>query len=74
LEIDMTKPLKNVRASDLQTKRVRAPDGSLVAVKVVQSDSDTLEADFLAAFRSSVRRVRDQRRGRSIDAAVASEG
>lgn len=71
----MSKQLKTVRPSDLQTKRIRAPDGSMVSVKVVQSDSDTLEADFLAAFRSNVRRVRDARRERIVNAAaVASEG
>jgi len=69
----MTK-IKKVRASDLPTKRVRAPDGRMIAVKVVKSDSDTLEADFLAAFRSNVRRVREARRERVHDAAVAANG
>lgn len=63
-----------VRPSDLPTKRVRAADGSLVTVKVVQSDSETLEADILAAFQSNVRRVRDARRERSANAAVTPEG
>lgn len=69
----MSEPLKKVRPSQLASKRVRAPDGKLVTVKVVQSDSDTLEADFLAAFQSNVRRVREARRERALGA-VASEG
>ncbi|WCM28679.1 hypothetical protein NDN01_07145 [Sphingomonas sp. QA11] len=70
----MTKVMPKIRASDLQTKRIRSPDGQIIAVKVVQSDSDTLEADFLAAFRSNVRRIRDERRDRTVDAAVTPEG
>ena len=65
---------KKIRPSDLPTKRVTAPDGSVIQMKVVNAESPTLGADLLAAFRSNVRRVRDQRRGRSIDAAVPSEG
>ena len=45
-----------VRPSDLPTKRVRAPDGTEVRLKVVQSDSESLPYDLLAAFRSNVRR------------------
>jgi hypothetical protein len=75
VEIYMSKPLKIVRPSDLKTKRMRAPDGSMVVVKVVQSDSESLESDFLAAFRSNVRRVRDARRERALNAAtISSEG
>lgn len=48
----------DVSPSKLKTKRVRAPDGSIVQMKVVQSDSATLELDLLAAFRSNVRRIR----------------
>ncbi len=56
---------KQIRASDLPTKRVRAADGTLVQMKVVQSDSPTLAHDLLAAFRSNVRRIKaDQRRQR----------
>lgn len=65
---------QEVRASDLQTKRVRSPGGKWISVKVVKSDSETLEADLLAAFRSNVRRVRDDRREREMNAAVASNG
>lgn len=55
---------KKVRPSDLPTKRLRAPDGTVVQVKVVRSDSPTLGADIEAAFRSNVRRIRDERRNR----------
>lgn len=48
---------------DLPTKIVRAADGTIVRMKVVQADSKTFSQDFLAAFRSNVRRIRaDQRR------------
>lgn len=53
---------KTVRPSDLPTKRVRAPDGTIVQMKVVQSDSDTLALDLLAAFRSNVRRIKTEQR------------
>ena len=55
---------KKVLPSDLPTKRVTAPDGSVIRMKVVQSESPTLGADLLAAFRSNVRRIRDERRER----------
>ncbi len=51
-----------VRPSDLPTKIVRASDGTTVRVKVVQANSLTLMEDLLAAFRSNVRRIRDERR------------
>ena len=70
----MKEKITSVRPSDLASKRLRAPDGRMVTVKVVQSNSDTLEADFLAAFRSNVSRVRRERRQRNGHAAVASEG
>ena len=60
----MAKSTRSIRASDLPTKRVTAPDGSIVQLKVVNADSPTLGQDLLAAFRSNVRRVRDQRRDR----------
>ena len=56
---------KRVRASDLPTKRVTAPDGTIVQLKVVQANSPTLAQDLLAAFRSNVRRVREERRNRA---------
>ena len=56
---------KRVRASDLPTKRVTAPDGTVVQLKVVQANSPTLAQDLLAAFRSNVRRVREERRNRA---------
>lgn len=58
----MSKKLKKVRPSDLPSKRVRAPDGRLVTVKVVNSDSPTLGLDLLAAFQSNVKRVRTKQR------------
>lgn len=58
---------KQVRPSDLPTKRVTAPDGTVVRMKVVQSESPTLAQDLLAAFRSNVRRIKeDQRRQRHV--------
>jgi hypothetical protein len=58
---------KQVRPSDLPTKRVTAPDGTVVQMKVVQSESPTLALDLLAAFRSNVRRIKDdQRRQRYV--------
>ncbi len=53
---------KTIRPSDLPTKIVRAPDGTKIRLKVVQSDSPTLDQDMLAAFRSNVRRIRAERR------------
>ncbi len=50
---------------DLPTKIVRAADGTVVRMKVVQSDSKTLELDLLAAFRSNVRRIRAEQRKRA---------
>ena len=50
---------------DLPTKIVRAADGTIVRMKVVQSDSKTLELDLLAAFRSNVRRIRAEQRKRA---------
>lgn len=61
-----TRPPK-VRASDLPTKIVQAPDGTKVHLKVVQSDSPTLALDLLAAFRSNVRRIKDGQRKRARD-------
>lgn len=69
----MTTKLKTVRPSDLPTKRVRAPDGSIIQMKVVQSDSPTLGEDLLAAFRSNVRRIKDDQRMRARAAANTTE-
>jgi hypothetical protein len=64
----MSKKLKNIRPSDLPTKRVTAPDGSVIQMKVVQADSPTLAQDLLAAFRSNVRRIKvDQRKRARAD-------
>jgi L-rhamnose isomerase len=53
------------RPSDLPTKIVRSADGSVLRMKVVQSESETLEDDLLAAFRSNVRRIVTERRKRT---------
>lgn len=55
---------RKIKPSDLPTKVVRAPDGSVIRMKVVQSDSPTLGQDLLAAFQSNVRRVRSDQRVR----------
>ena len=57
---------KKIRPSDLPTKRVAAPDGSIVQLKVVKADSDTLGLDLQAAFRSNVRRIKADQRKRAI--------
>ena len=69
----MATQLKTVRPSDLPTKRVRAPDGTVVQLKVVQSDSPTLGEDLLAAFRSNVRRIKADQRKRARAESDASE-
>jgi hypothetical protein len=51
--------------SDLPTKRVRSVDGSVVQMKVVQADSPTFAHDLLAAFRSNVRRIKEEQRKRA---------
>lgn len=56
--------VRKTRPSDLPTKRVTASDGSVIQMKVVQAESPTLGSDLLAAFRSNVRRIRDERRDR----------
>ncbi len=54
---------KNIlKPSDLPTKKVRSVDGSFINLKVVKSDSDKLDQELLAAFRSNVRRIIEQRR------------
>lgn len=54
---------KKIRPSDLPTKIVRGADGKVVRMKVVQSESQTLRDDLLAAFRSNVKRIKaDQRK------------
>lgn len=60
-----------VRPSDLPTKRVKAPDGSIIAMKVVQSESPTLPHDLLAAFRSNVRRIKADQKARSASGNAA---
>ena len=59
----MASKAKTVRASDLITKRVRAPDGSVIQLKVVQSESPTLMHDLMAAAQSNIRRVRAEELG-----------
>lgn len=67
-----TKP--EIRPSDLPTKIVRSPSGSVVRMKVVQSESPTLPYDLLAAFRSGVSRIRRDRRNRERAASDAAQG
>lgn len=64
---------RNVRPSDLPTKTVRSPDGKLVRLKVVKSNSKTLGEDLLAAFRSNVRGIRDSRRRKLTNASDAAK-
>lgn len=54
-----------ISSRDLPTKIVRSADGTTVRMKVVQSDSETLPQDLLAAFRSNVRRITAERRKRA---------
>jgi hypothetical protein len=54
-----------IRPSDLPTKRVRAPDGSIIQMKVVQADSPTFADDLLAAFRANVRRIKADQKKRA---------
>lgn len=56
---------KTLTPSDLPNKKVKSPDGSFVNMKVVQSDSEHLGEELLAAFRSNVRRIVDERRKRA---------
>jgi len=65
---------KQVRPSDLPTKRVTALDGTVVQMKVVQSESPTLAQDLLAAFRSNVRRIKDDQRRQRHVAQDAAQG
>jgi hypothetical protein len=64
---------RRVRASDLPTKIVRAPDGSRLHMKVVQADSASLAHDLLAAFQSNVRRIKAEQRRRNIGAADSAQ-
>lgn len=54
-----------IKPSDLPTRIVRAPDGTIIRKKVVQADSPTFSQDLLAAFRSNVRRIRAEQRKRA---------
>jgi hypothetical protein len=54
-----------ISPSDLPTKKMRAPDGTLYSMKVVQSDSATLGLDLQAAFRWNVSRIRAEQRKRA---------
>ncbi len=62
-----------ISSRDLPTKTVRAADGTTVRMKVVQSDSETLPQDLLAAFRSNVRRITTERRKRTHAAQKPAE-
>lgn len=63
---------RTTKPADLPTKSVRAPDGTVVRLKVVKSDSETLGDDLLAAFRSNVRRVITERR-KAVHASHSTE-
>jgi hypothetical protein len=52
----------DVPADHLQTKLVRAPDGTSIELTVVRADSKSLSKDLLLAFRSNVRRVLESRK------------
>lgn len=69
----MSRKLTNIRPSDLPTKRVTAPDGTVIQMKVVRADSSTFGLDIQAAFRSNVRRIRDERRVRERAAQNTTE-
>jgi hypothetical protein len=47
---------------NLPFKTIEGADGTKVRMKVVRADSKTLASDLLAAFRSNVRRVREEQR------------
>ncbi len=55
---------KRKKPSELPSKWVRTPDGERIHLKVVESDSETLGEDLLAAFRSNVRSMLEARRKR----------
>lgn len=61
------------RPSDLPTKTVRAPDGTMIRMKVVQAESPTLAHDLLAAFQSNVRRLKDEQRKKARAAKDAAK-
>lgn len=61
----MASKAPKVRPSDLPTKVLRSPNGEVVRVKVIQSESPTLPYDLLAAFQSNVRRLRGEQRKRA---------
>lgn len=63
-----------VRPSDLPTKTVRASDGTVVRMKVVQASSSTLDDDLLAAFRANVRRIKSEDRQTERVASDAAQG
>jgi hypothetical protein len=61
----MTARSQKTKPSDLPNKIVRGPNGEVVRLKVIQSDSPTLKYDLLAAFQSNVRRIKDEQRKRA---------
>ncbi len=61
----MASKATKIRPSDLPTKIVHGPNGEKIRVKVIQSESPTLAYDLLAAFRSNVRRIKDDQRKRA---------
>jgi hypothetical protein len=57
-------PAPATRVGDLPTETVRAADGTVIRMKLVQASSPTLDQDLLAAFRANVRRVKEGQRKR----------
>jgi hypothetical protein len=64
---------RKVSPSELPTKSVRAPDGTVIRLKVVKADSANLGNELLAAFRSNVRGIRESRRRKTLDAPDAAQ-
>jgi hypothetical protein len=64
-EFDMASKAPKIRPSDLPTKIVYGSNGEKVRMKVIQSESPTLAYDLLAAFRSNVRRIKQNQRKRA---------
>lgn len=61
----MASKAPEIRPSDLPTKIVHGTNGEKVRMKVIQSESPTLAYDILAAFRSNVRRIKQEQRKRA---------
>lgn len=69
----MASKAPKIRPSDLPTKIVLGKNGEKIQVKVIQSESPTLAYDLLAAFRSNVRRIKQDQRKRARAANDSAE-